>query len=243
MGPVLGLFVVIVFAFKERTCLISPIKSTITTSSVQDSILNIIFIGDSWAEKAKEYHMPYKLDSILYSNNIISKTKALGEHGATSRDIYFNLYSVNDIFNPKPDIAIISCGVNDSHGQYGSEFYAHHTVLLLKALLDLNIKPVLIELPNYEISEQYNYYPYYKRFAYKTLSYFTDCSWNINNITRYRKSLNQMILQQNMDEQISLLSIDSFPSMYYCDHMHLNSLGYSRLSEIIAKEIIISCYH
>ena len=238
---VFGLFMsILLILYKKRTCLIPPIENSIEISNNNDSILNITFIGDSWAENANKYMMPQILDSILYSNKIVSKTKVEGEYGATSRDIYINFHTHEEILNPLPNIAIISCGVNDSHGQYGSEFYTHHTLLLLRTLLDLDITPILIELPKYEISEQYNYYSYCKRFAYKTLSFLTDCSWNINNITRYRKSLNQMIEQQNLNKQIIVISIDSFPNLYYDDYMHLNSLGYSKLSECIAIEILNS---
>ena len=129
------------FLFKNRTSLLSPIDSSITISTNnEDSIIKIIIIGDSWAENAKEYKMPQILDSILNINNIACNIIAKGQYGATSRDIYINLCTEIEKFNYLPDIAIVSCGINDSHGQYGSNFYAYHTSLILQKLLELKDK-------------------------------------------------------------------------------------------------------
>lgn len=226
--------------FKKRNSLLSPISTSNIIPNNKDSIINIIILGDSWAEIAKEYMMPQILDSILNTNNITGSTVAKGEHGATSRDIYFNICSEHETLNPLPDIAIISCGINDSHGQYGSKFYTHHTLLLLQKLIELGITPILIELPNYDISSQYKYYSFYKQFAYRLLSLFTDCSLEINNIERYRNELYATLNEHDIKKDVNIISIDSFSNLYYGDYMHLNASGYYHLAECIANIIIHS---
>ena len=63
----------------------------------------------------------------------------------------------------------------------------------------MKITPILIELPYYNISSQYKYYPTYKQFAYHALSILTDFNLEINNIERYRKKLRNTLNKQKIE--------------------------------------------
>ena len=214
-------------------------------------VIKIIIIGDSWGDLADKYKLPDYIDSIMYVNGIKTKTQAKGEPGAISRKIYQNIHADNkDIHSTKkliednPQYAILLCGINDSHGQYGQDFYSYHTSLIIQEMLYRNIKPIILELPYYDIDKQYDYYSCTKRNGYRLLSFLSDNTTNTNNIARYRRAVKEHLTKQGICNKIIFISIDSLSKQkYYNDCMHLNYQGYKYLANtitsIILKDIIL----
>src|SRR5574344_185973 len=56
-----------------------------------DSIFDIYFIGDSWANRSNKYCFNQTLDSLLKSKKIASQTCSYGFDGYTSNEIYKKL--------------------------------------------------------------------------------------------------------------------------------------------------------
>lgn len=224
---------------------------SITQKIDNDTIIKIIIIGDSWGDLTDKYKLPDYIDSIMYVNGIITKTQAKGEPGAISRKIYQNIHADNkDIHSTKkliednPQYAILLCGINDSHGQYGQDFYSYHTSLIIQEMLYRNIKPIILELPYYDIDKQYDYYSCTKRNGYRLLSFLSDNTTNTNNIARYRRAVKEHLTKQGICNKIIFISIDSLSKQkYYNDCMHLNYQGYKYLANtitsIILKDIIL----
>lgn len=231
--------------FMQRVERCEPYPLTAMQHAHNDSITKIIVIGDSWGDLANKYNIPEYIDSLMYTKGIKTITKAKGEHGATSRKIYNNMhYDGNDINSTKPLIentpqyAILFCGVNDSHGQYGKDFYAYHTSLIVKEMLHHNIKPIILELPHYDIERQYGHYSFTKRSGYRLLSFMSDRTFYINNITRYRTEIKKNFTEQGIIDKVTWISIDTFSKQKcYDNSMHLNNHGYQCLANIIVEII------
>lgn len=222
-----------------------PYPLTVTRHAHSDSRTQIIIIGDSWGDMANKYDIPEYIDSLMYTKGIKTITKAKGEHGATSRKIYNNMHADdNDINSTKslientPQYAVLFCGVNDSHGQYGKDFYAYHTSLIVKEMLHHNIKPIILELPCYDIERQYEHYSFTKRSGYRLLSFMSDHTSNINNITRYRTEIKKNFTEQGIKDKVTWISVDTFSKQKCYDNcMHLNICGYQCLANIIVEII------
>ena len=248
MGIVLILILISIgyYQFQKRTHLCTPYPFMNIQQQESDSIISIIIIGDSWGDLAFQNQMPQTLDSMMLIYGVNTHTMAKGEHGAISRKIYKNLFmekndinSTRALIEQNPQYAIVFCGMNDSHGQYGKEFYIYHTSLIIQTLLHYHIKPILLELPMYNITKQYAYYPYYKKLMYRILSWFTDKTTHIKNVERYRIALREKLTHQGLYDKIQWVSIDSLCTKdFYKDYMHLNKKGYQHLSQIIATTIL-----
>lgn len=233
------------YKFRQRVDKIKPYPLTNAVSTHNDTTTRIVIIGDSWADLADKFNVPGMIDSLMYEKCIKTKTLPKGEHGATSRKIYHNMHtdkkdanSTKMLIDSNPQYAVLFCGINDSHGQYGKKFYAYHTTLIIQELLHHNIKPVVLELPYYDITSQYeNYYGLTKRCAYMILSLLTDHTPEVNNIARYRNALKEQMQEQYINDKVIWISIDSLSSQKcYDNNMHLNHYGY----ECLAKNILYS---
>ncbi len=234
------------YQFYQRTYLCTPYPFPAIQKQDSDSIISIMIIGDSWGDLASQNRMPCTLDSIMLIHGVKTRTRAKGKNGATSREIYKNLFtekknthSTSLLIEGNPQYAVVFCGMNDSHGQFGKAFYAYHTSLIIQTLLHYHIKPILLELPLYDIAQQYAHYTYTKRIIYKTLSLLTDGTTDIRNIKRYRTAMEEELIKQGLYNRIKWISADSFYTENNLnDCMHLNKNGYQCLSQIIAKTIL-----
>ena len=95
-------------------------------------------IGDSWVAHQQ-------LDSLIVAA-FGAKGKDItvvssGHSGAPTKRIYQNIfaptsnnYSSQSVFAAKPKYIIVIAGVNDSFGQLGSHFYAHHLTLIIETI-------------------------------------------------------------------------------------------------------------
>ncbi|NTU53984.1 MAG: SGNH/GDSL hydrolase family protein [Chlorobiaceae bacterium] len=216
-----------------------------TPSQVTDQI-NIGIIGDSWVS-GKKIDQP--LEQAMSASGFETKIISSGQPGATSRDIYRNLfldksarYSSNALLMDEDiDYLVIVAGVNDSVQHYGASFYAHHTLLVAQTALARGIIPVIVEVPEYGI----------EKFSPSGL-----ISWYMNTLylwifdhgnkkvmKSYRSELRKSIPQNITDKVImvdfSMITEDYETSKYlYDDPAHLNREGNVRLGKLIGNSII-----
>lgn len=212
-----------------------------------DNTLTIGIIGDSWVAGRQ-------LDSLLHNgllkrgfeNKIISS----GHPGAKSKLIYQNLFeekgnenSSKFIIENRPDYCIVIAGVNDAVGQVGANFYSHHIVLIIKTLLHYNIKPIIVDLPEFGIVETINDMGFVKRERNKIFARFTN-SGQIDNINTYRETLNEELDKENLKDKIIQVDFDNVCSDYsnhkelYANPSHLNKQGNEKLIKVIINELI-----
>ena len=176
----------------------------------RDSTLSIGIIGDSWAVGGE-------LDAILSKSLAVKgidvKVISAGHPGAKSKAIYKNMFadhsaanSSHAVLETNPEYCIVFAGVNDATGQLGPNFYAHHMTLIIKALKHYNIKPIILELPEFGIVEYINQ----EGFAgnrYKAFAYFTN-SGEIDNIHTYRAALQERLKSENLVNDILFVDFD-----------------------------------
>lgn len=210
------------------------------------SSLQIGMIGDSWASIASQYNFNNYLDSLLYQNHIKSETHIKGNPGAKTKSIYLNLFS-NDstesfkyIIEKRLSYCIVTCGINDLYGQYGEEYYKHNLLLIIKALLHYNIKPIIIEIPYFFIQEQYKTYSFTRQSAYQILSLINSHNLQIDNFLCYREAIVTALKKEQLWDKIIYISTDSILKNnrnLYTDNMHINKRGYHLLGDIIVQQI------
>jgi hypothetical protein len=212
-----------------------------------DTTLTIGIIGDSWVAGGK-------LDSLLHNgllekgfeNEILSS----GHPGAKSKLIYQNLFeekisghSSKFLIENNPDYCIVIAGVNDAVGQVGANFYSHHIVLIIKTLLHFNIKPIIVNLPEFGIVETINDMGFIKRERNKVFAKFNN-SGEIDNINTYRKTLNKELDKENLKDKIIQVDFDNVCSDYdkhkelYRNPSHLDKQGNEKFTKVIINELI-----
>lgn len=208
--------------------------------------IRIGMIGDSWASIALQYGFNDYLDSLLHEQDIPSETLIKGIPGAKTKAIYLNLFSEKAsesfkyIIQHRPQYCIVSAGINDLHGQYGEEYYKHNLLLIIKALLHYDIKPIILEIPYFYNLEQYKVYGFPRRSAYRMLSLIHSCNFRMDNLLHYRKSLVEALKKEQLEDRIIYISTDSIlqnKKDLYTDNMHINKEGYHLLGVAIVQQI------
>ncbi|MBP5409256.1 MAG: SGNH/GDSL hydrolase family protein [Prevotella sp.] len=209
-----------------------------------DDTMRIGFIGDSWAFYHKRHIC--KIDSII-SDKTKRPVKIMSEGGcgATSKFVYLRLGADGDIrhiINQGPDYCIISAGINDTHLKLGAKFYQYHMNLIISLLISNHIKPIVIDIPDYDITGIYNELPFYKRCLRQFSMMITGSNMDCRD--DFRNKLQELAEQR--EGKILLLSHRSWHSdalndvdhLYRNDRIHLNNKGYEVLDSCISKLII-----
>ena len=211
-----------------------------------DTTLTIGIIGDSWVAGGK-------LDSVIHigllEKGFENKILSSGHPGAKSKLIYQNLFEEKEnehsskfLIENSPDYCIVIAGVNDAVGQVGANFYSHHIVLIIKTLLHYNIKPIIVNLPEFGIKETINEMGFIKRERNKVFAKFTNGGL-IDNINTYRKTLNEELATENLKDKIIQVDFDNVCSDYnehkelYAGFSHLNKQGNEKLAKVIVNEL------
>lgn len=211
-----------------------------------DTTLTIGIIGDSWVA-AKNFDAFVKNSLRQNGKRCVIYSSGLG--GAKTKQVYTNLFGHDrDFFSTafiklkQVKYCIVCCGVNDSFGQFGKRFYSKNMCLIIKELLKYNIKPVIVELPEYGINELYSKLHIVNKIKTHVYAFFTSKN-GIDNIKEYREALNEELRKQLLYDKIVFVDFDAICSDYakcsnlYTDHLHLTDEGYSKLADEIAAGI------
>ena len=210
-----------------------------------DDTIRIAVIGDSWAFFHK--HHTCKMDSIINSK-ICRPVKVMSEGacGATSKLIY-NMFvtngNIHKILKEGPNYCVIAAGVNDTHLKIGKSYYLANMRFILNFLIQNRIKPIVLEIPNYDIHKIYNEINPIK----KLLRHFSMAYTGSRMACRddYRQALRAMIQKEFPSQSIIQIKYDDWnsdayndiDSLYREDRIHLNDKGYNVLDSCISIQI------
>jgi lysophospholipase L1-like esterase len=214
-----------------------------TMAKISNDTLKIALIGDSWAA----YHHDYdkKLESMLYDKGLSAHVVSLGNVGAKSKEIYQRMYSTTKlVLLEHPDYCIVSAGINDAVAKMGKDYYVHHYLLILQQLLDLKIKPVVLEMPKVNYRAIAGREPWTMRLRHVLSSLMTGSE--LYGFDSYKTALVSAINTADMQNRILYISTDSWNpdgyqdlrGLYMTDETHLNAMGYEVLDSCIAFKII-----
>lgn len=214
-----------------------------TMSNISSDTLRIAFIGDSWAAYHHDYDM--ELESLFIEKGLPSRVISIGNVGAKSREIYQRMYSTTKpVLLEHPDYCILSTGINDAVAKMGKDYYVHHYMLILQQLLDLDIKPVVLEMPEVNYRAIAGREPWTMRLRHILSSMMTGSE--LYGFDSYKSALVSAIKKPDMQNRILYISADSWNpegyqdprGLYMTDETHLNAKGYEVLDSCIASAIL-----
>lgn len=205
--------------------------------------LKIAFIGDSWAS----YHHDYdkKLKSMLYDKGCSAHVVSIGNVGAKSKEIYQRMYSTTKlVLLEQPNYCIISAGINDAVAKLGKDYYVHHYMLILQQLLELNIKPVVLEMPEVNYRAIAGREPWTMRMRHVLSSIITGAE--LYGFESYKTAFVNAIKNAGLQNCIVYIPADSWNpegyrdprELYLPDETHLNAKGYEVLDSCITSELL-----
>lgn len=208
-----------------------------TCEQHQNDTLRIAMIGDSWVF----LHYPY--NETL--ENLISRKKkrpvkvsAYGLCGKTSKEVYnsfFNDQAIQSLLEQGADYCFISVGINDTYKKMGANYYTQSTAFILRFLLQNNIKPILLEIPNYDINYAYEHQTTSKKLL-RQLSMLVTCS-QIDCREEYRHALIHQLQDLGIENHIIILRFPYSMDYYEADRMHLSDKGYQLLDSCISESL------
>ncbi len=204
-------------------------RPTYTCQQHKDDTLRLVLIGDSWVF----FHYPNN-DTLV--SMIKQKTKkpvklsAYGLCGKTSKEVYQSIFedkTMRNILEQGADYCFIAVGINDTYKKMGAKYYALNTIYILRFLLNNNIKPIILEIPDYDINYAYNHQTSDRKLL-RQLSMFVTGS-ELDCRQEYRQALNQKLKEIGIKNKTSILSVPYSAEYYESDRMHLNAKGYQLL--------------
>lgn len=203
--------------------------------------LKVAFIGDSWAA----YHNDSILDSLFMSQGRLCKATSIGIVGAKSREIYRRLYTTTKpLLKEHPSYCVVSAGINDAVAKLGCGYYVHHYMMIVKQLLELDVKPVLLEMPDVNYHAIAGKEPLKMRMRHILSSLITGSE--MYGFDSYRTSLKQSIKQADWQSKVIYICASTWNpdgymdsrNLYLPDETHLNAMGYKVLDSCIVSVIL-----
>lgn len=223
-----------------------------------DDTLRVAVIGDSWAE----WHMTLNCDTLFqqYGRRLTSKPikcMTRGKGGAKSKDVYYYMFRshtqehswehdicTQPLLEQHPDYCVVMVGINDTWKKRPISYYKGNCRLIIRLLLANDIRPVMIEIPDFEMGEWLDTHRKRQRFLYRIYSYFTGVVED--DITPFRNGLKDMLKETGLSDSVLFIPVDHWipqdhqysEEIYQDDHVHINYQGYHVLDSCIVTEII-----
>lgn len=213
----------------------------------QDDTLRIAYIGDSWAFMHKDHDCEMSkliTDTLHHPVSVHS----YGICGLTSKEIYENIYDNADfkhLLQKRPyEYCFISAGINDTYKKMSTRYYKQSMDGIIQFLLYNNIRPIILEIPDYDIQKAYNWQKSLRKILRDISMYINDTPIDCKQM--FRDALDELIIERGYQDQVSIIRYKNWNNNYYDDQkrlyvhdgMHLNDIGYAKLDSIIALEII-----
>lgn len=223
-----------------------------------DDTLRVAVIGDSWAE----FHMTLSCDTLfeIYGGRLTTKPikcMTRGKGGAKSKDVYYYMFRshtqehswMHDIctqplLEEHPDYCVIMVGINDSWKKRPVSYYTGNYRLIIRLLLANQIRPVVMEIPDFAMKEWLNSHRKRQSYYYRFCSVFTGVVED--DITPFRDGLKEMLKETGLGDSVLFIPADHWipqnhqysEEIYQEDHVHINYQGYHVLDSCIVTEII-----
>ena len=224
-----------------------------------DDTLRVAVIGDSWAE----FHMTLNCDTLfqLYGSRLTNrsiKCMTRGKGGAKTKDVYYYMFKsqtqeyswMHDIctqplLEEHPDYCVIMVGINDTWKKRPVSYYAGNYRLIIRLLLANHIRPVVMEIPDFALTDWINIYRKRQSYLYRFYSVFTGVIKD--DITPFREGLKKMLKETGLGDSVLFIPADHWipenhnfsEEIYQEDHIHINYQGYHVLDSCIISEILI----
>lgn len=249
---------IFVYPVIQRAFGVSPEHTHYKISSPKTDTILIALIGDSWAE----LHDLNNNDTIfeiicarLFDKPI--KCIARGQGGRMTREVYDdmfverketnalqNTYYTRPLLELHPDYCVIMSGINDVWQQRSTNYYVGNYANIIRFLLDSNITPVVLEIPNVNIKRAINGCGFIQKLYFRIVSLFSGTEWD--NVEIYRKAMSSMLEDSGLKDSVIFISatdwdnttIKNLNNLYKEDGMHLTIDGYRTLDSCIARKII-----
>ena len=213
---------------------------------IVDDTLRVAVIGDSWAE----FHHTFGCDTLMeqYGRRLIPKPvkcQSRGKGGALSKEVYqLCKQSLQEV---RPDYCVVMAGINDTWKKRPVSYYTGNYRLIIRLLLHSHIRPVVMEIPDFEMGEWLDANRKRQRRLYRIYSYFTGVV--ADDITPFRNGLKKMLEDTGLGDSVLFIPANHWlpadhqysEEIYQIDHVHLNRQGYHLLDSCIASEIINDC--
>lgn len=208
--------------------------------------LRIAFIGDSWAFMHTPYD--YSISNILSEQlNYPVQFRSYGICGATSKDIYEQLFSNHDIrhfLSNGLEVCVISAGINDTYKKMSNIYYQKSMEYIIRFFITNSIYPIIIEIPDYNIEKAYRNQTVFKMIVRQVSMLLTGT--NIDCKHDFRNALNDLLLHSNnFGHKVYVVRYKEWNSnyqkdlekYYLPDNMHLDERGYALLDTCITEHI------
>lgn len=224
------------------------------SSRPNDDTLHVLVIGDSWAEN----HMMLNCDSLFqqYGKRMTSrpiKCISKGKGGALSKEVYHYMFRnhtqeyqncTQPLLEKHPDYCVVMVGINDTWKKRPISYYTGNYRLIIRLLLANDIRPVIMEIPDFEMGEWLDKNRKRQRMTYRLYSYFTRVVED--DIAPFRNGLRKMLKDTGLKDSVLFIPSSLWlprdhqysENIYQSDHIHLNYQGYHLLDSCLASEII-----
>lgn len=211
-----------------------------------DDTLRVAVIGDSWAE----FHNSFSCDTLFeqYAGQLTQmpiNCQSRGKGGALSGEVYRLMFNdFKPLLEAHPDYCVVMVGINDTWKKRPVSYYTGNYQQIIRLLLAGDIRPVVMEIPDFEMGEWLNANRRFQRYLYRIYSYFTGVVED--DITPFRNGLMDMLKDTRLEDSVLYIPADNWlpkdhhysDDIYQPDHIHLNKQGYHLLDSCIASEII-----
>ncbi len=211
-----------------------------------DDTIRIAYIGDSWA-LGHIAHTCIITESLMDSLPNGIKVDSYGIGGLTSKELYnalFEIETFKDFIRKGYDYCFVSAGINDASRKMSTNYYTTSINYIIKFLLKNNIRPIILEIPDYNINKVYEEQDLIK----KTIRYISKLvnGLDIDCKQDYRNALNNLITENHYSNKVSVIRYKAWnnnyesnlENLYLKDGLHLNNKGYRVLDSAIVSEIL-----
>ena len=221
-----------------------------------DDTLRVAVIGDSWAM----YHAQLGCDTLFeqYAGRLTAqpvRCMSRGTGGAKSTEVEYAMFRnqvqgdsqmacTQPLLEAQPEYGVVMAGINDTWKKRPVSYYTGNYRLILRLLLANHIRPVVMEIPDFEMGEWLDEHRRRQRCLYRFYSYFTGVV--ADDIAPFRNGLRQMLKDTGLADSVLFIATDQWlpqghrysEEIYQADHVHLNRSGYHLLDSCIVAEIV-----
>ena len=223
-----------------------------------DDTLRVVIIGDSWAE----WHVTLGCDSLIqkYAHRVTEeplKCVTRGKSGAKTKDVYHFMftsqtkevtwdhdYCTQPLLEEHPDYCVIMVGINDCWKKRPLSYYTGNYRLILRLLLANGIRPVVMEIPDFDLTGWIDLHSIKIKYPYRFFSLLFGI-WD-DDIDVFRNALKDMLRETGLSDSVLYIPQDHWlpknhnftEDIYQQDHVHLNLDGLHVLDSCIITDII-----
>lgn len=213
-----------------------------------DDTLQIAYIGDSWAYNHQKHncHIEQILEDSLHQPvSVLS----YGICGSTSKEIYESMFRNNGLGRflqqHRFSYCIISAGINDTYKKMSTSYYKKSMDGIIQLLLVNQIRPIILEIPDYDIQKAYEWQTASKKTLRRLSMHINGTPLDCKQL--FRDALDEVIQEKKYSDKVYIIRYKSWDGdysndlniLYRKDGMHLNERGYAELDSIMAGIILI----